>query len=88
MLHRWPEHYAVYNPLSGHTHLLDLVAGEMLVAIIQQPQTTTELYAGVASGLETPLDDKLKTHITKVLAQLDEIGLIEPSTPCASRTSR
>lgn len=86
--HRWPEQYAVYNPLSGHTHLLELVAGEMLVAIDQKPQTTEELCAGVAAGLETPLDHTVKTQVARVLAQLDEIGLIEPSTPCASRTSR
>ena len=87
VIHRWPDQYAVYNPLSGHTHLLDLVAGELLVAIDQQPQSTQSLSERVAATLDMPMDDTVRSQVDRMLEHLDDIGLIEPATRCASKTS-
>lgn len=83
VIHRWPEHCLVYNPLSGHTHLLEPVAGDMLAAIDQAPQSMRALCEGVAASLEMPIEDALVEQVARVLDHLDELGLIEPSLLCA-----
>ena len=78
----WNGEYAVYNPLSGHTHILDLVAGEVLLLLQQRPQSDDELRERVAALLEMPSDEALATRVDHILEHLDEIGLIEPADAC------
>lgn len=78
----WNGEFAVYNPLSGHTHILDLVAGEVLLLLLQRPQSDTELRERVAALLEMPSDEALATRVDHILEHLDEIGLIEPADAC------
>ena len=78
----WNGEFAVYNPLSGHTHILDLVAGEVLLLLQQRPQSDAELRKRVAALLEMPSDEALATRVDHILEHLDEIGLIEPADAC------
>ena len=78
----WNGDFAVYNPLSGHTHILDLVAGEVLLLLQQRPQSDAELRKRVAALLEMPSDEALATRVDHILEHLDEIGLIEPADAC------
>ena len=78
----WNGDFAVYNPLSGHTHILDLVAGEVLLLLQQRPQSDAELRERVAALLEMPSDEALATRVDRILEHLDEIGLIEPADAC------
>jgi len=76
VIHAWAERFAVYNPLSGHTHLLDPVAGDLLVAIDHQPYSSEALSRMVAASLDLPMDQTVRTQVEQMLAQLDELGLI------------
>jgi PqqD family protein of HPr-rel-A system len=76
VVHAWPERFAVYNPLSGHTHLLDPVAGDLLVAIDRQPHSAESLSRMVAASLDLPVDHIVRTQVEQILGQLDELGLI------------
>lgn len=78
----WNGEFAVYNPLSGHTHILDLVAGEVLLLLQQRPQSDAELRERVAALLEMPSDQALATRVDHILEHLDDIGLIEPADAC------
>ena len=78
----WNGDFAVYNPLSGHTHILDLVAGEVLLLLQQRPQSDDDLRERVATLLEMPSDEALATRVDHILEHLDEIGLIEPADAC------
>lgn len=74
----WNGDFVVYNPLSGHTHILDLVAAEVLTAITQQPQSDAMLRECIAALLDVPNDAALATRIDEILDHLDDIGLAEP----------
>ena len=76
----WDGDVVVYNPLSGDTHLLDVLTGELLRLIIAGPATVTALREAAATLLEVPDDDTLGQHVGQALAALDESGLIEPAT--------
>jgi PqqD family protein of HPr-rel-A system len=76
----WDGEVVVYNPLSGDTHLLDVLTGELLRVIIAGPATVPALRAAAAMLLEVPDDESLGQHVGQALAALDESGLIEPAT--------
>ena len=81
-LRDWDGDYVVYNPLTGSTHVLDIVTGEVLKAIMAAPATTGELCRHVADFLEIPNDVRTAENVDAVLAALDELGLIEPVEAC------
>ena len=70
----------VFNPLSGRTHVLDVVAGEILTLIAAAPAAPGDLNRDVAEFLEVEDDEKLAAMVETTLARLDELGLIEPGS--------
>ena len=78
-VHDWGDAVAVYNPISGNTHLLDQVSGELLDAITKEPQSVLELCQHVADFLDISNDDTVATRVAQLLEQLDELALIEPA---------
>ena len=78
----WGDDCAVFNPLSGDTHVLDLVAGEVLNEIIAGCTEETEIRAHVAKFLDVPNDERVAGNVGAILAHLDELGLIAPADPC------
>ncbi len=77
-LRYWSGEYVVYNPLTGNTHLLDIVAGELLKRIAAGTATTDELCGHVAEFLDVPRDARTMENVVAILAALDHLGLIEP----------
>ena len=75
----WGDCVAVYNPVSGDTHLLDPVSGELLGAMAEKPQSTLALCGHVARYLDIPNDASVATSVAQLLQHLDELGLIEPA---------
>jgi PqqD family protein of HPr-rel-A system len=81
-LRDWDGDYAVFNPLSGSTHLLDIVSGEVLRALQAGPATTAVVCEHVARFLGVENDERVTRRIAGVLAELDQLGLIEPAPHC------
>ena len=79
---RWQGDYIVFNPLSGNTHLLDIVAGNLLIAILAGQMATDELTEKISTFLEVEADAKVSAHVVSILEKLDELGLIEPVAKC------
>lgn len=78
----WDGDYVVFNPLSGDTHLLEAVAGRVLMDILASPATTDELILRTADFLDVETGDGLSEYVKDVLSKLDELGLIEPVRSC------
>jgi PqqD family protein of HPr-rel-A system len=85
-LREWDGDYIVYNPLSGNTHVLDIVSGKTLTLIAERPRAAADVCTALASYLDVSNDTAFATDIARVLDVLDELGLIEPVDRCASRT--
>lgn len=69
----------VFNPLSGHTHFLDLVSGCIIDALTLAPTSTRLLCKRVAEWLELDPDAALIAKVQGILAGLADQGLIEPA---------
>ena len=79
----WDGDYVVYNPLSGNTHILDIVTGEILRTVLQAPVRASAIPGQVANFLEmSAADGGLAQHVGDILGVLDDLGLIEPAGGC------
>ncbi len=81
-LRDWNGEFAVFNPLSGHTHILDFIAGSLLQVLADGPRTELELAQLLAAVLELPADAPLQEPLCRLLNQLDEQGLVATVSPC------
>lgn len=77
VVHRWDGEYIVFAPLSGHTHILDVVGGEVLMALQSGPVEAQSIYQRVADLLELPADELLAARVDSILDEFDRAGLIE-----------
>jgi PqqD family protein of HPr-rel-A system len=78
----WDGDYVVYNPLSGNTHIFDIVTGEVLQTIMSGKAGTSEICQHIAHFLEVPDDASIAEHVGRILAALDRLALIEPADGC------
>lgn len=78
----WDGDCVAYNPLSGDTHILDIVAGEVLRVITENPVAGPALSSRVAAFLDVPDDANTAVSVGRILHRLDELGLIEPLPDC------
>lgn len=82
LMRNWGEDFAVFNPLSGHTHLLDSTAGALLQALASGPLSETDLQRVLAAKLGFEEEEPLEVPLGQLLIQLDEQGLIAPVSAC------
>jgi len=78
-MREWDGDYVVFSPLSGHTHFLDIVAGELLKRLASGGARESELCAQLAAFLEVPNDAAFAVEIADILARLDDLGLVAPA---------
>lgn len=82
LLRDWGGEFAVFNPLSGHTHILDFIAASLLQALANGARSEVQLGLSLADALELPHDTPLQAQLMALLEQLDDQGLIAPVSPC------
>lgn len=70
----------VFNPLSGHTHFVDVVGAELLAALIEHDCSVAALCARAAELLEVEIDERLFEHLRGILSTLDRLSLVEPAS--------
>jgi PqqD family protein of HPr-rel-A system len=81
-LREWDGDYVVYNALSGDTHVLDIVTGEVLRTIMARRACGSDLCRHIAHFLDVPNDAAIEQQVGGILTALDRLGLIEPATGC------
>jgi PqqD family protein of HPr-rel-A system len=81
-IHDWDGEIVLYNRLSGDTHVLDIVTGEVLRRIASGTSRDDDLCKCVAGFLEVPNDAAVRDQVTRITQILDQIGLIEPVAEC------
>ena len=75
----WAGDYVVFSPLSGHTHVLDILTGQVLTVIISESPSVAELRTQISTFLEVENDERLAKTIDGILSRLDDAGLVEPA---------
>lgn len=74
----WDGDYVFYNPLSGQTHLMDIVASQILLSLSFGPLSFADICEQVSRFLGLDSDEKLANNVRQLLVGMDEGGLIEP----------
>lgn len=74
--HLWGEECVIYNDLTGHTHLLDIVALDLLLALRAGPQDLASLCMALGGPEAAPAD--IAPAITALLEELYFNALVEP----------
>jgi len=74
LLHEtWEAETFLFNPLSGHTHVLNQEAMALLETLSQEPSSTRALIERFAAGNEHP---QAPQALVQQLMQLELLGLI------------
>ena len=76
----WDDESLVYNTASGQTHHLNLLAGEALRSVEAKAACRRELVRRLVEQFEIAEDSPPLQLIDRLIRELDELGLIAPST--------
>lgn len=77
----WDDEYVVFDEGSGDTHLLDLLAAEVLKVLEQGPGAEPALVERVAARLDIEPDAELERRIGEAIQKFRAVGLVEPIQP-------
>jgi PqqD family protein of HPr-rel-A system len=76
----WGDEFLVYHTASGQTHHLNFLAGEALRSLEAEAADVSELVRRLANQFEIAEDSPPLQMIDRLVRELDELGLIAPST--------
>ena len=76
----WGDEFLVYNAASGQTHHLNFLAGEALRSLEAEAADVGELVRRLANQFEIAEGSPPLQMIDGLIRELDELGLIAPST--------
>jgi PqqD family protein of HPr-rel-A system len=76
----WDDEFLVYNTASGQTHHLNLLAGEALRSLAAAAASGRELVSRLADQFVIAEDSPPLQMTDRLIRELDELGLIAPST--------
>ena len=68
---KWGEQYALYDALSGETHLLPEFSARLLQQLSVRPRTVEELCESTGEAC----DEEFVQHVSQLLVQLQAAGL-------------
>ncbi|MFZ6691551.1 HPr-rel-A system PqqD family peptide chaperone [Undibacterium sp. SXout20W] len=71
------EEYVVYEPISGSTHLLGEVAGQILLFLEYSPANVRRITAALFTQWEQAPSSEVERSIENVLEELRAMHLIE-----------
>jgi PqqD family protein of HPr-rel-A system len=77
---KWDDEFLVFNTASGQTHHLNFLAGEALRSLEAEAADVGELVRRLANQFEIAEDIPSLQMIDQLVRELDELGLIAPST--------
>ncbi len=75
----WGEQHAVFDSLSGETHLLPDLTAHVLRSLENHDSTVTQLVVALCGETDDSCDEKFVIYINRLLQQLQVLGLVEQS---------
>ncbi|MDH3980382.1 MAG: HPr-rel-A system PqqD family peptide chaperone [Gammaproteobacteria bacterium] len=77
----WDEQHAVFDSLSGETHLLPELTAHVLRKLGEYACTARQLAEALCAETDESCEEHFVLDITRLLQQLQAVGLVEESTP-------
>jgi len=80
MQETWDEETFIFNPASGHTHVLNAAAAEILAILATTPTSTDQLFASLSDEIIDLDQAQLSEALNQQLSQLHTMGLIQANS--------
>ena len=77
----WGEQHAIFDKLSGETHLLPELTTRVLRKVGERACTARQLAEALCAETEESCEEHFVIEITRLLQQLQVVGLVEKSAP-------
>jgi len=77
----WGEQHAIFDSLSGETHLLPDLTAHVLRNLDNRVCTARQLAEALCAEMDEPCDEQFIKNITRTLQQLQAVELVEQSAP-------
>ena len=74
---QWDDDYVIYDELSGDTHLLDGVSGELICALSEEAMSRTALLKKLNELLEAPSESEMESYLDDFIARFQQLGLLD-----------
>jgi PqqD family protein of HPr-rel-A system len=77
----WGNQHAIFDKLSGETHLLPELTARVLRKISERACTARQLAEALCEETNDSCEEHFVMDITRLLQQLQVVGLVEKSAP-------
>jgi PqqD family protein of HPr-rel-A system len=74
---QWHDEYVIYECLSGDTHLLDSVSGELITALSLQAMSGIELLKKLNELLEDATELEMENYLVDFIDKFQKLGLLD-----------
>jgi len=74
---QWDDDYVIYDQLSGNTHLLDGVSGELICALSEQAMSRAELLKKLNKLFEDATELEMEDYLVDFIAKFQSLGLLD-----------
>ena len=74
---QWDDDYVIYDQLSGDTHLLDGVSGELICALSEQAMSRAELLKKLNELFEDATELDRENYLVDFIAKFQKLGLLD-----------
>lgn len=74
---QWDDDYVIYDQLSGDTHLLDAVSGELICALSEQVMSRADLLEKLKDLFEEASEIDRENYLVDFIAKFQKLGLLD-----------
>jgi PqqD family protein of HPr-rel-A system len=74
---QWDKDYVIYDQLSGDTHLLDDLSGELIVALSLQAMSGIELLKKLDQLLDEATELDMENYLLDFIDKFQKLGLLD-----------
>ena len=74
---QWDDDYVIYDQLSGDTHLLDGVSGELICALSEQAMSRADLLNKLNDLFEETGEIERENYLVDFIAKFQQLGLLD-----------
>ena len=74
---QWDDDYVIYDELSGDTHLLDGVSGNLITALSEEAMSRTALLKKLNELLDAPSESEMENYLHDFIAKFEQLGLLD-----------
>ncbi len=73
---QWQDDYVIYDQLSGDTHVLDVVSGELICALSKQTMSRAKLLALLTELCVDATESEIESYLFDFIEKFELLGLL------------